>query len=255
MMDYFIDHANYADGEVYVPGCGMIPLKRGQHIFGTSRMADFLGVARSSARRKLKILENIDFLTIQTTNRYSIASIINYDTYQDAIPESGQQMGQHVGQQPATRWASRWATHKERKKLNNIYIPPQTPPKKPGGPFMCFPFKNFEFPPWLNYELFCQYSNMRKQIQKPITTEKTITALLEDLESIIEKGFSQDETIQRAIDGCWLKFYPPRNSENQRAGMNPKTEKAYNFPKCPHCGDESSNIIKGQPCPWCNKIV
>ena len=90
LMDYFIDFANYKDSEVYFPNAGLIPLKRGQHIFGTPQIADFLRANRGRIRRKLIILKNIGFLTIRTTNRYSIATIINYDTYQSRTIESDQ---------------------------------------------------------------------------------------------------------------------------------------------------------------------
>lgn len=94
MMDYFIDFANHCDSEVYLAGAGIIPLKRGQHVFGTAQMADFLGVDRGRIRRKLKILENINFLTIKTTSKYSIATIINYDTYNTLIDKNDQQNDQ-----------------------------------------------------------------------------------------------------------------------------------------------------------------
>lgn len=103
LMDYFIDHANHKDTKVYFQGCGLIPVKRGQHIFGTLQLAVFLGVDRSRLRRKLKILETVGFSTIETTNRYSILTVINYDTYQPMQNEIDQQIGQPpTSHRPAT---------------------------------------------------------------------------------------------------------------------------------------------------------
>jgi len=99
LMSYFIDFANYKDSEVYFPNAGLIPLKRGQHIFGTPQLSAFLGWDRNRTRRKLKILKNINFLTIQTTNRYSIATVINYNTYQPTDHENDQP----ENQQPTSR--------------------------------------------------------------------------------------------------------------------------------------------------------
>jgi len=82
LMDYFIDYANYKDSEVFFPDIGVIPLKRGQHIFGTRKLSEFLRVDRGVIRRKLKILKNIGFLTLQTTHQYTIATIQNYNIYQ-----------------------------------------------------------------------------------------------------------------------------------------------------------------------------
>lgn len=82
MMDYFIDYANYKDSEVYCPGYGMVKLKRGDHIYSLRRMGELLNVDIGKIRRRLKILQGIKFLTLQTTHHFSLASVINYDTYQ-----------------------------------------------------------------------------------------------------------------------------------------------------------------------------
>jgi hypothetical protein len=97
-MEYFIDHANYKDTEVYFPNAGLIPLKRGQHVFGTRKLSGFFGVDRQRIRTKLTKLKNIKFLTLRSTHLYSIATVINYDTYQlsesDANPLTNQDLTQ-----------------------------------------------------------------------------------------------------------------------------------------------------------------
>ena len=103
LMDYFIDHANYQDVDIYLKGVGSIPLKRGQHVFGTVKLARFIGVDRQRIRTKLTILKNIGFLTIKTTNKYSIASIINYNTYNPLKTTTNQQNDhQLTSSKPAT---------------------------------------------------------------------------------------------------------------------------------------------------------
>jgi hypothetical protein len=98
LMEYFIDHANYKDTEVYFPNAGLIPLKRGQHVFGTRKLSGFFGVDRQRIRTKLTKLKNIKFLTLRSTHLYSIATVINYDTYQlsesDANPLTNQDLTQ-----------------------------------------------------------------------------------------------------------------------------------------------------------------
>jgi len=124
LMDYFIDHANHKDKEIYFPGIGKIPLKRGQHIYGTNKLAEFLGVSRQRIRTKLKILENIGFLTIKTTNKYSIASVINYDIYQPLPEEIKQQTNQQLSSsQPAPnqQLTTPNKDKKDNKEKENIY--------------------------------------------------------------------------------------------------------------------------------------
>ena len=123
-MDYFIDHANYKDTEIYIKGAGLIPLKRGQHIFGTLSLADLMGVDRQRVRSKLKILKNINFLTIKTTNRFSIATIINYDTYNPQENTTNQQTNQRLtSNQPATNQllTTPKEYNKDKKGNNNTY--------------------------------------------------------------------------------------------------------------------------------------
>lgn len=98
MMQYFIDHANWRDTEIYFPNVGAIPLKRGDHLFSTRKLSMKLRVHRQRIRTKLKMLENIGFLTRRTTHRYTIISVVNYDIYQSdderANPPTNQQLTQ-----------------------------------------------------------------------------------------------------------------------------------------------------------------
>jgi len=84
LMDYFIDHANYRDTEIYFPNFGIIPLKRGEHVFSIRKLSAFMQVDRQRIRTKLKMLENIEFLTRQVTRRFTKIYVINYDIYQDS---------------------------------------------------------------------------------------------------------------------------------------------------------------------------
>ena len=58
-------------------------LQRGQLITGRDQISVDTGVPLRQIRTRLKLLENIGFLTIKPTNRYSIITISNYSYYQD----------------------------------------------------------------------------------------------------------------------------------------------------------------------------
>jgi len=96
LMDYLIDHANYKDTKIFFPNIGEIPIKRGEHIFSVVKIADKLGVGRQRIRTKLKILEKIQFLTMEPTNLYTKIYIINYDIYQGNQPEANQATNQDL---------------------------------------------------------------------------------------------------------------------------------------------------------------
>lgn len=103
MMDYFIDHANYEATERFFPNYGLLKLDRGQLPFGIPSLAKYLKTTEKRIRSRLEILKKTDFLAIQTTNRFSIATILNYDKYNPRVDIKGQTDGQSEGKQRANR--------------------------------------------------------------------------------------------------------------------------------------------------------
>lgn len=194
LMDYFIDHANYVDKDVYIKGAGLVPVKRGQHLFGTLQLADFIGVDRQRIRTKLKILEKIQFLTIKPTNRFSIATIINYDIYNPLEEQTNQHIDQQLtSNKPATnqQLTTPNKDNKE-KKVNNIY------------------------PAWLDLGLWKEFKKMRIRIKKPMTEHAELLRIA-DLKKLVDKGYSQDEIINKSIACSWQDFYEPKDEGEKNA--------------------------------------
>lgn len=105
MMDWFIDHANYEDNEKYFQNYGKIQIKRGQHIFSIRGLAEILGCKSKRVRNRLLALEKSGFLALQRTHRFTIATILNYDTYQD-IKNKKAHKGAHRGHSKGTPGAT-----------------------------------------------------------------------------------------------------------------------------------------------------
>ena len=124
-MDYFIDHSNHKEKDIYFPGAGILHLKRGQHVFGTKQLAKMFGVGRMRIRSKIDILKNIGFLTIKTTNKFSIATLINYDTYQANSEDNNHQSNQQLtSNQPAVNQQLTTPNNEKNvKNVKNIIIP------------------------------------------------------------------------------------------------------------------------------------
>lgn len=59
-----------------------ILIKRGQLITSVSHLAKSIGISTQSCRTALTNLKSTNELTIETTNRYTLISINNYDEYQ-----------------------------------------------------------------------------------------------------------------------------------------------------------------------------
>lgn len=88
-------------------GKQLVDLAPGQLIFGRVSAAAKLNSSEKKIRNSLKLLENANFLTVKRTSKFSIVSIVNWDTYQEEGPARGQQKGQHEGQQGASKGPAR----------------------------------------------------------------------------------------------------------------------------------------------------
>lgn len=74
--------ANWKDGRYR----GQI-IKRGSFVTGRKKLAKELGLTEREIRTALEHLKSTNELTIKTTNRYSIITVVNYGLYQD-IPDT-----------------------------------------------------------------------------------------------------------------------------------------------------------------------
>jgi len=67
-------------------GSSVVDLVPGQIVTGRKAIAKECQLSEQNVRTALKILENLKILTIQPTNKYSIVSFVNWDTYQQEQP-------------------------------------------------------------------------------------------------------------------------------------------------------------------------
>jgi hypothetical protein len=96
----------------------VVKLEPGQFIFGRKAASDELMMTQQVIRTCLKKLKTMQKLTIKTTNRYSIISIVKWDTYQQQQPADNQQVNQQLtSSQPTTN--QQLTTNKNSKELNN----------------------------------------------------------------------------------------------------------------------------------------
>ena len=74
----------------------VIDLLPGQFIFGRQAASKELKMSERTIRTCVQKLKNMKNMTIKTTNKYSIISIINWDIYQDKRPADDQQNDQQA---------------------------------------------------------------------------------------------------------------------------------------------------------------
>lgn len=101
LFDYLIDHAAWQETETS-HRYKFTVLQRGDVLIGTEQMAANTGLSRQTVRTALTYLKSTSRITIKSTNRFSIISIINYDTYQGEDKDANQQNNQQINQQPTS---------------------------------------------------------------------------------------------------------------------------------------------------------
>ena len=73
--------ANHTDTKCMFNGCH-IEIKRGQLIFGLNAFSIKSGISESKVRRYISLLEKDGMISRLKTNKYSVISIVNFDSYQ-----------------------------------------------------------------------------------------------------------------------------------------------------------------------------
>lgn len=159
---YLLLNANNADGE-----WRGVQIKRGQILTGLNSLHQKTKISNQTLRTCLKRLEKTKEINIQVTNRYSIITICNYDTYQTNQQTTNKRTNKQLtSNQQATNNKQEYKEGKEVKK----YIDDSE----------------------LNL-LFIDFLNMRREIKKP-ATNKAIELLIAKL-----KKLSSDKETQKAI--------------------------------------------------------
>jgi len=107
-----------------------IIFKRGSFSFGRKLLAKEVGLSEQQLRTSLSKLKSTNEITIKSTSKFSVISIVNYDLYQKNNQQNNQQDNQRVtNEQPTNN--QQITTIKEIKNIrnkelkeNNIFRPP-----------------------------------------------------------------------------------------------------------------------------------
>jgi len=115
LWTYCLMKASYTTRELMIGG-QMVRLDPGQLIFGRHKAAEETGLSERQIRTSLDGLKKASKVTTRSTNKYSIISIVNWDTYQGSQIENDQQKVRQT--------TSRTPQIKNEKKIKNY---PPTP--------------------------------------------------------------------------------------------------------------------------------
>ena len=174
-------------------------IKPGQAIIGRKKMAEELGFSEQQIRTALKKLESTGEISLFSTNKFTIATVENWEFYQCCDDEGNQQITnkqptdnqQITNKQPTNNHILRNKESKEgkeSKKVKNIYK--DLPPELQG------PLRDF--------------IDMRKTIKSPLT-DRAITMLLNKLNAL--SGGDAEKAVRilnQSTMNCWKSVYELR---------------------------------------------
>jgi uncharacterized phage protein (TIGR02220 family) len=103
-----------------------LTIERGQFVTGRKKLAKETGLTEQQVRTALQKLNTE--ITIKTTNKYSVVTVVNYSIYQDKQEENNQQNNQQItnkqptNNQQITTTNNNNNNNKDNNNNNNIYI-------------------------------------------------------------------------------------------------------------------------------------
>lgn len=211
-------------------------IKRGQLVMGREKLSKTLAISPRTIRTCLRRLKSTSEIAIETTNKFTIITICNYDIYQDPFCENDQQNDQQSDQQlTSKRPASdhilrREEGKKESPPVQNVELPANFPKDEcqacqwaasVGCPddFICLTWnkaasrggrdsKDIPIRSWPRYvAVEWKYEKQRmaeqRQAPTPINGKPTAFTLKTQLDAI-EDHISRIKNRFMTTDGCWM---------------------------------------------------
>ena len=83
--------ANYRQGRWHEQ-----EIQRGQVLTGRKKLADLTGLSEQQVRTALNRLKSTNVITIESTNRFSLITLVNYEEFQDLQGQANQQENQQT---------------------------------------------------------------------------------------------------------------------------------------------------------------
>jgi len=111
-----LQEANWQEKKTMFNG-SLLTVKRGELVFGRIKYSRLLNISEKKIRRYLDLLQKEQMIGQQKTNKYTLISITNYESYQNEANK-----GPTKGQQRAT---SKQVNNKTIKGKQNKFTPPK----------------------------------------------------------------------------------------------------------------------------------
>ena len=175
-----------------IVGLQTVDLEPGQFVFGRTKASKDLKIKSSTIYRLIWSLKKSGNIEIESNNKFSIITIVNWGAYQEDKIEIGQQ----VNNKRTTSEHKQTLKNVKNKERNNIK-------------------KENNLPDWLNKESWSEYKQHRKDIKSPLT-QLAETKALKKLKYLLDGGFNQVEVIDQSIENGWKGLFEVKGKNQGR---------------------------------------
>lgn len=196
-----------------------ITIKRGQFVTSTSNLSIELGLSVNKIRLSLTKLKQTKEITIKTTNKNTLVTLVNFDTYQDVETENHKQNNKQTTNKPQSKH-KQTTTTKERKNIKNSK---NTIRKKVNQKKKEFDFGNLS----ANFiEKINEFMLYRAEIKKPFKSDRSIQQKINSLKKEVAEHGEQiviesiNLSIENGYQGTSVKWLKKDDYEKQQTDRN-----------------------------------
>lgn len=172
-----------------------VRIEEGQVVIGRKKLADDLGISEQQVRTALEHLKSTNEITITSTNKFSVVTIVKWADYQLCCDSStNNKTNNSTNEQPTSN--QQVTTSKEIKNIRSkedIYI---------GLPIEC-------------KKTFKEFEEMRKKMKKPMT-DRAIKMMITKLGKLSQGDIDRsNEILEQSIMHSWLDIYELKENKSK----------------------------------------
>ena len=194
-------------------------IKRGQFVTSTSHLSIELGLSINKIRLSLSKLKKTKEITIKTTNKNTLISIVKFDTYQDIDTENHKQNNKQTTNKTQSKHKQTTTT----KEIKNIKNSKNTIRKKVNQKKKEFDFGNLSANLIEKINEFMLY---RAEIKKPFKSDRSIQQKINSLKKEVAEHGEQkviesiNLSIENGYQGTSVKWLKKDDYEKQQTDRN-----------------------------------
>jgi hypothetical protein len=213
-----------------------ISIQKGQLLTGRKALAKETGLSEQQVRTSLDKLKSTNEITIKSTKASSVITVVAWDSHQQDNQQDNQQV---TNEQPTSN--QQVTTNKNVKNDNNEKNKEAPPPKDPKK-------EEWTPPQGLNIEAWDLFTAHRKEINKPLKTDRTKTGQANKLKDLTPD--QQMSVVNLSCDEGWVGLFPEKITTPQAKSFNQPQQEGAKFRPYVHEKTERTAPPEGMMDDW-----